>query len=1120
MHRMDRRDIQDVCSALTYLINIDKTKLCLVEGYDGQSPSLSNGMGHVPLSLGDRDNPSGYIDLDGVYEMEGLPQGILSLGRLVTDHGFEFAANGDCQVLTSPNGQEIPVYIEDGIFYVDCHSDATANNSVAVNSTTTMLLEPCGSTTTSFIRSNQQKVDVLELHQRLGHISGQALRDTLHNTYGIKCSNADLDFFCPTCAIAKSRRKAIGQSRDPDLRATRVGERIYTDVKDLKLDIPGRNGFVKYILFVDEFSDYVAIYGLKRKSDAPDTVADLNVELELTKRPYQCHIRPDNDNASYGSEFQQKLKHFELSYDPLPPHTQAHNKAERAIQAIDSMARTLLIDAPHVDFESHYFDATMCAAYIHNRSVGVRGKTPYELVKGEQPYIKHLVPFGCIGYMHAEPQRVGKAVPTHHRAQAVVMLGYRSPWSNQWKVQTQDERKRILHSIHVDWDFGGHGLSNALTNLSRDHLDVLSEQWGVDLQIEQLREPTTTMLSLPEPQVEEANDNTNGQNDPMADAFNNKPRVLIEPLPPRPANANLSNSTHPNNSDVVGSDNNDVVGDPLFSPTRLDIDTKHILDTKRINHYSVVERYATTHKTNVEVALKSALQGDQSQKWKEAIVKEIDSMIENCLLIISEDHPEYETAVREATWSRFVLTRKRDGRFKARWVVQGCFESVELDDFSNRSHVASLEALRALLFRHDRGSRTMAAIDIRTAFLQSDKYDQYEKPRYVKVVNPMDPTKVIYARLLSPMYGQRSAPRRWEDTLAPWLESQDFKRGKNEPSVFHRKSDDTLILVYVDDLLIDGDHDSVHEFLRALTSRFACNDPVYLGTNQPIDFIGIDIFLTSQGIYASSQQYCCKLLENLGMANVKPRETPISGNIVCDAYVADKELHEWYRSAVGGIGWLVACTRPDLAFAFSRLGQHLAAPTEGAVKTLKQTLQYIKGTAHYCLHMPFGLTSNSFEHWSDSDHAYNNTVVDKRKSHTGVISTVNGVPHVYKSSVQPVVTLSSTEAEIYAASQAVSNFEHSKFVLEEMGIQGFPSPFTLMIDNTAAEVFMEDSKNNSRLKHIDVRQLWVQEMRNRDIVIPEHVNTNDNLADLLTKPLAAPIFKKHVERIMHTTGIM
>ena len=88
-----------------------------------------------------------------------------------------------------------------------------------------------------------------------------------------------------------------------------------------------------------------------------------------------------------------------------------------------------------------------------------------------------------------------------------------------------------------------------------------------------------------------------------------------------------------------------------------------------------------------------------------------------------------------------------------------------------------------------------------------------------------------------------------------------------------------------------------------------------------------------------------------------------------------------------------------------------------------------------------------------------------------------------------------------------------------MGIEGFSEPFTLQIDHAAAEIFMEDTKSNSRLKHIDVRECWVRKMRDRSKVIPEHVSTNDNLADLFTKPLAAPTFKKHVERIMWTTPL-
>lgn len=49
----------------------------------------------------------------------------------------------------------------------------------------------------------------------------------------------------------------------------------------------------------------------------------------------------------------------------------------------------------------------------------------------------------------------------------------------------QDEQRRVLHSIHVDWNIEGHGLSNSLQTLSNDHLEALSDQWqlGVPLQL-------------------------------------------------------------------------------------------------------------------------------------------------------------------------------------------------------------------------------------------------------------------------------------------------------------------------------------------------------------------------------------------------------------------------------------------------------------------------------------------------------------------------------------------------------------------------------------------------------------------------------------------------------------
>ena len=83
--------------------------------------------------------------------------------------------------------------------------------------------------------------------------------------------------------------------------------------------------------------------------------------------------------------------------------------------------------------------------------------------------------------------------------------------------------------------------------------------------------------------------------------------------------------------------------------------------------------------------------------------------------------------------------------------------------------------------------------------------------------------------------------------------------------------------------------------------------------------------------------------------------------------------------------------------------------------------------------------------------------------------------------------------------------------LEELHIEGFKLPFELNVDNQAAISFMEDTTSNSRLKHIDRRWNWVIQAKDRSQVIPNHVNSTDNLSDIGTKALPKPLFQKFVD---------
>ena len=58
----------------------------------------------------------------------------------------------------------------------------------------------------------------------------------------------------------------------------------------------------------------------------------------------------------------------------------------------------------------------------------------------------------------------------------------------------------------------------------------------------------------------------------------------------------------------------------------------------------------------------------------------------------------------------------------------------------------------------------------------------------------------------------------------------------------------------------------------------------------------------------------------------------------------------------------------------------------------------------------------------------------------------------------------------------------------------------------AAEIFCNNTAANSKLRHIDQRQHWISTLRDHNVVIPVHVSSAENVADLFTKPLTGDTF--------------
>ena len=99
------------------------------------------------------------------------------------------------------------------------------------------------------------------------------------------------------------------------------------------------------------------------------------------------------------------------------------------------------------------------------------------------------------------------------------------------------------------------------------------------------------------------------------------------------------------------------------------------------------------------------------------------------------------------------------------------------------------------------------------------------------------------------------------------------------------------------------------------------------------------------------------------------------------------------------------------------------------------------------------------------------------------------------------IALSSTEAEVVAASEAAKEAIYLDRLHAELGFKGSSEPIQLALDNKAAIDSSYNPENHSRTKHIDRRHYFLRELVEEGRIVVPFVSTADNYADFFTKPL-------------------
>ena len=116
---------------------------------------------------------------------------------------------------------------------------------------------------------------------------------------------------------------------------------------------------------------------------------------------------------------------------------------------------------------------------------------------------------------------------------------------------------------------------------------------------------------------------------------------------------------------------------------------------------------------------------------------------------------------------------------------------------------------------------------------------------------------------------------------------------------------------------------------------------------------------------------------------------------------------------------------------------------------------------------------------------------------------LNGMPVHWRPNKQPRTSLSSAAAEIYALSEASKDARLRLGVSEELGYEEV-WPAVMQVEYAAALAFQKAAKaNTNRTGVYNLREKWVQELRDDSKIVTKKVETavniSDELQDVLTK---------------------
>ena len=309
-------------------------------------------------------------------------------------------------------------------------------------------------------------------------------------------------------------------------------------------------------------------------------------------------------------------------------------------------------------------------------------------------------------------------------------------------------------------------------------------------------------------------------------------------------------------------------------------------------------------------------------------------------------------------------------------------------------------------------------LDVKTAFHHGDLEED------IYMIQPegfiVQGQENLVCKQRKSLYGLKQAPILWYKKFDSFKHRIGFKRCEADHCCYVKSFENSYIslLLYVDDMLIAGSSiEKINNLKKQLSKQFAMKD---LGATKQILGIRIIRDKANGTLRLSQSEYVKKILSKFNMKKAKPVSTHLYSHFKLSKEQSLKIEEERvymskvpYASVIGSLMYVTVCTRPDIAQAVGVVSRYMSRPGKQYWEAVKWILRYLRDSSNTCF--CFIGASLKLQGYVDADFPGN---IDSKKNTTRFVFILSDIAISWASNLQKIVTLSTTEAEYVAATEA------------------------------------------------------------------------------------------------------